>query len=708
MTIQQTTQADFKETRTVTPPRCSVILCTYNRRNLVLSALAALRRQTLSYAQFEVIVVDNGSTDGTLTAVRTYVNAGEPVQHKKPENVWRVQCLVESHNGLAYARNTGLRAASGEIAVFLDDDAIAEPHLLERLLATYDETGADAIGGRVELRWEASRPYWLSDDLLNMLGYFAPAKARTLLPTPVSFSGCNFSIKIKALRAIGSFSPLLSKRSTSPTSMEVADLCRCLRTAGYTLWYEPEVVVAHRVPAARLSRPYFVGRAYWQGRSEILTQYANAQQHKAVTPQKLPDVLQLAHAGLKDVAHIALIDRPLLFFAGKSTTERLLAAMAQARSWGHLQQRLQFIKHAPARLNAPAVFFVQPAEHDASANLLAQGLQAQHMRCTTSTADLQLAWLWRHRAYLGESIGILHFYRPGAFVLTPGQHQRLRFLIWLARRWGIRIVTTDAGGWWQSTHSLRSLPHRIFEHNLLRHSDIILAYTRQPDQLYPDRRLRRRVYSFQHPGFRGYYPQTIARDDAQRRLGLPQQANYIYLCLSSNHNEREILHLIDAFKEMHDSQQQEQYFRSHLLLVGSPKDKKEALLQRVALSPDISLFLQEPGQSDMSLYMGATDTVVLPHFAHHTAGVLETAMQALSFERKLIVPDLPRFRGVLPPRASTFYDPSSRTSLVQALYKAQSGEYHLKAKEKKALEAGSGWSQYAQRLVEVYKQTLGK
>jgi GT2 family glycosyltransferase len=338
-------QTEMRHYLSQVTPRLSVILCTYNRRNMLLSALASLRRQTLPYEQFEVIVIDNGSTDGTLQAVRSYVNAGA-AHKKRTEDIWHVYCLTEPQSGLAYARNKGMQVAIGEIAVFLDDDTLADPHFLEHLLLAYEQTGADALGGRVELRWEAQRPYWLSEDMLDMLGYFAPFKVRTPLPNFMNFSGCNFSVKTEVLRKIGGFSLTLNKRRYVPISMDIDDLCQRLRKAGYTLWYDPAVVVAHRAHAARLKRSFFIGRAYWHGRSAVLARYADIDQDSALPLATFSQALHEARPALREIARVALVLRPLLFLCGKSSNEHLHATMAQAYAWGQVWQQIQIAEQA--------------------------------------------------------------------------------------------------------------------------------------------------------------------------------------------------------------------------------------------------------------------------------------------------------------------------------------------------------------------------
>ncbi|HLH62518.1 MAG TPA: glycosyltransferase [Ktedonobacteraceae bacterium] len=687
-------------------PYFSVILCTYNRRNLVLTTLASLRRQTLAYDEFEVIVIDNGSSDGTLNAVRAYVDAGARTK-QSPGDSWKVQCLVEPQNGLAYARNTGLLAASGEIAVFLDDDAVADPYFLARLRTAYQATGACAIGARVELRWEAKRPHWLSDDMLEMLGYFAPASERIQLAETQNFSSCGFSVKIEALRATGNFTPFLSKRMHAPTSAEVADLCRRLRSAGCALWYEPEAVVMHRVTAPRLVRAFFAGRAYWQGRSEVLAQYRD------ISYRKAPALLRAALSDLRAIVFLGLVHRPLLRLARRSSSERLLTAMDQARSRGRLRQHLAFLMRAPSVFTVPAVLFIRPTTPDPTADLVAQALGALDIDCLQS-AGIPLSWLWQHRASQAKALGIIHFYRPGALRLTYRQRKRLWFRLWLAHQWGIRIVTTDVGGWWQSTHGLRFHSPRLHERKLMYASDAIIAYTRQPDQLYRDKTLRRRARCLPHPGFRGYYPPAPLRAAARLRLDFPVNAGFAYLCLASMHTERELLYLLSAFSDMTGrlgrSPVRDKASPAHanpqLLLVGCPVDARMPgrILKLAAHNSAIHLHLAGPSKEDVALYMGAADALVLPHFAIHCAGMLELAMLGLSFERIVIAPNLPRFRGMLPPRASLLYEAGSRDSLAHAMIAAQTLDYRLPAPEALALDAASGWSHYVQRLVKIYQE----
>ena len=303
---------------------------------------------------------------------------------------------------------------------------------------------------------------------------------------------------------------------------------------------------------------------------------------------------------LREISYLALLHRPLLWLASRSTNERLEAAMAQAKSWGRLLQQLQFLEHVPVEVTTPAVLLVRSPEPDATADLLARALSLQDVSCTQTAADIPVPWLWRHRAYQGQAMAIIHFYRPGALHLTHRQRQRFWFRLWLARCWGIRIATTDTGGWWQSTRNLRFLSRRTFERKLLYTSDIIIAYTRQPEQLYPDKKLLRRIRCLPHPGFRGYYSQPVTRIEARRQLGLPEEASFVYLCLAYTHTERELVLLIEAFAEV---KKREKSTSAQLMLVGSPIDKKETgrILKLAALNSAVHLSLATPGQAEIPL-----------------------------------------------------------------------------------------------------------
>jgi hypothetical protein len=98
---------------------------------------------------------------------------------------------------------------------------------------------------------------------------------------------------------------------------------------------------------------------------------------------------------------------------------------------------------------------------------------------------------------------------------------------------------------------------------------------------------------------------------------------------------------------------------------------------------------------------------VLPHFAVHTAGNLESSSLALSHNLLVIAPNLPRFGGALPSRASVPYVPASRESLAEAMIKAQQMHFTLQENENAALDARQSWDNFAQGLLKIYGELLG-
>ncbi|PYO71704.1 MAG: glycosyl transferase, partial [Gemmatimonadetes bacterium] len=110
-------------------PRVSVVVCSYNGARTIGDCLDGLAR--LDYPDYEVIVVDDGSTDRAAVIARRY-----PV------------VVIQTHNqGLALARNVGLKEATGEIVAYIDDDARPDPQWLRYLAATFMSTAHAGVGG---------------------------------------------------------------------------------------------------------------------------------------------------------------------------------------------------------------------------------------------------------------------------------------------------------------------------------------------------------------------------------------------------------------------------------------------------------------------------------------------------------------------------------------------------------------------------------
>jgi len=239
-------------------PQISAIICTHNRDMYLGAAIDSLLAQEETPA-FEVVVVDNGSSDRTREVV---------LQRSHP----RLKYVFEPVLGLSVARNTGAKASCGEIIAYLDDDAVASDRWLQVLSTAYANNEKLAIaGGKVTLLWPEGiqAPSWLSPGLAGNLGAYDLGDQMLLIDRPgLTPRGLNYSLRRSFLEEIGGFDPHLGRVGKNLLSNEELQMTELALQAGWQVAYLPSALVAHNVSPERINRSWFLSRGWWQGISE--------------------------------------------------------------------------------------------------------------------------------------------------------------------------------------------------------------------------------------------------------------------------------------------------------------------------------------------------------------------------------------------------------------------------------------------------------
>jgi glycosyltransferase involved in cell wall biosynthesis len=181
--------------------------------------------------------------------------------------------VVESTGtrGLSGARNTGLDLATGDVVVFLDDDAEADAGWLVGLLAPYADEHVVGTGGRVIAVWDSGRPRWLPDEFDWVVGcsYRGLPTHQAEVRNPI---GCSMSFRREAARAAGGFRSGIGRVGNVLTGGEETDLAIRIRRnqPDSRILYEPTATVRHHQPASRARWAYFRSRCYHEGRSKAV------------------------------------------------------------------------------------------------------------------------------------------------------------------------------------------------------------------------------------------------------------------------------------------------------------------------------------------------------------------------------------------------------------------------------------------------------
>jgi glycosyltransferase involved in cell wall biosynthesis len=239
------------------PRGVSVIVCCHNAACRLAPTLQHLAAQQASEdLSWEVLVVDNASTDGTAELACSIW----PADHRIPLRV-----IPESRLGLSNARATGLAEARYEYISFVDDDNWVCPRWIETVVQVLDQDSqAGACMGAVEAVFETEAPPWFERYQQNFaVGNWGPTPKYMVF---MDIWGAGLSLRHtawKELCSAGFAASLSGRRGTRVTSGEDTEICAALTLLGWKLRYDPRLKLQHFMPSGRLNWSYV--RRFWRG-----------------------------------------------------------------------------------------------------------------------------------------------------------------------------------------------------------------------------------------------------------------------------------------------------------------------------------------------------------------------------------------------------------------------------------------------------------
>lgn len=260
-------------------PFLSIIIPTRNRAALLYNTLDSLTLQTYPTNRFEVIVIDNGSTDSTAEVCKYF-----------EQRIPQLKCIYDPRPGLHNGRHSGLDAASGDILVYADDDIEAQSSWLEGIAESFVDPSVALVGGKILPKFESPPPKWV-DELRSTtntgwsLGWYSILDfGDTLLEIPHEYVwGCNFSIRKDVLKKVSGFHPdslpqeLIKYRGDGESAVSFA-----VRDMGLKAIYNPKASVYHVVSTKRLTVDYIYQRAFNQG---VSNSYTSIRKNRSLSAQ---------------------------------------------------------------------------------------------------------------------------------------------------------------------------------------------------------------------------------------------------------------------------------------------------------------------------------------------------------------------------------------------------------------------------------------
>jgi glycosyltransferase involved in cell wall biosynthesis len=245
--------------KSINNPIISVVICTFNRAELLKKAIESIIVQTLAKRDYEIIIVDNNSQDGTLDLLKEIQsNILQP----------KINFVTEVKQGLGFARNTGVKNSQGIYVAFMDDDAMADSRWLESALHLFKNVKPTplVLGGVILPFYNTVKPAWFKDDYESRILGEKPR----LLICPESFSGSNMIFRKEVIEKSGGFGVKVGMTGDYISVGEETSLFANIWSNygdSIQMLYSPELIVFHLVEQYKMTVAYQLKRSFAAGQS---------------------------------------------------------------------------------------------------------------------------------------------------------------------------------------------------------------------------------------------------------------------------------------------------------------------------------------------------------------------------------------------------------------------------------------------------------
>ena len=309
--MHEPTTPDDRE-RSGTRLSATVIISTFNRATQLAETLQSIAGTQAPGISWDVLVVDNNSTDGTRSVVEQHA-ARFPVP---------LRCVFEGRQGFSVARNTGIAACSSDVLAFTDDDVRVSPGWLNSIVDGLERYQCDYVAGRVVPLWEREPPEWFPRENGLLWGVIAildygpePMELRRRVPL-----GVNMAVRRRAFERIGEFDVRLGRKAGTLLGQETREWCLRARASGLVGFYLPDAVLHHLIPATRLTKRYFRRWFYWRGVSRaMLYEQTGADMERP----------EASHLRFGEIPHIAGVPRYMFRSAVDAGYKTIAAKLRQ-------------------------------------------------------------------------------------------------------------------------------------------------------------------------------------------------------------------------------------------------------------------------------------------------------------------------------------------------------------------------------------------